>query len=199
MKLNSMITYSFLLSSMLLLVGCGGNSSSSTSAAFDTSGYESLDVGGGITKLTKKGSDGSVIEEGYIYNGLKNGVWSTYYPDNDRVKTFQSFVNGSLTGPTLEMSNRGQIDAKKTFGNNQLDGMSSSYKFGKAITEIPYKLGKINGKFREYQDSKLHKEIDYVDGKRNGKMLYFDADGNVTVEYDYKNDEKVGGGMVESK
>ncbi len=198
MKLNSFLSYSILFLTALFLMGCGSNSSSS-GPAFDTTGYDTVNLGDGITKVVKLNAEGETIEEGYLHNGQKSGVWSTYYDDNNRVKTFQSYINGALTGPTLEMNNRGQIDAKKTYGNNQLDGMSSTYKFGRAVTEIPYKLGKIHGKFREYQDNNLHKEIDYKEGKRDGKMLYFDPEGNVTVDYDYKNDKKVGGGMVETK
>ena len=37
----------------------------------------------------------------------------------------------------------------------------------------------------------------YVDGMKNGKLTYFDEEGNKTVEYEYKNDEKLGGGLIE--
>ncbi len=175
------------------------SSGTSSGSAFDSAGYEVIDLGGGIEKLTKKTADGTLVEEGFLYNGQKNGTWSTYHEDGERVKLFTSYINGTLSGPSLEMSRRGQIDSKKSYGNNTLHGLSSTYKFGRAVTEIPYTLGKIDGKYREYQDGNLHKEIDYADGKKNGKMLYYDADGKITVEYVYKNDEKVSGGMVEPK
>ncbi len=83
-----------------------------------------------------------------------------------------------------------------TYSNNQVDGISATYKFGKPVTEIPYTMGQIDGTYKEYQNNKLHKEIQYSKGKKNGTMKYFDEEGNVTVEYVYKNDEKVSGGMV---
>jgi len=184
------------LSLLFLSMSCT-STGGSTGPQFDATGWDTTDLGDGITYLVRTDSDGTLLQEGYLLNGVKNGMWVEYHPGGDNISTITPFVNGSVTGSVLTLSNRSQMESKKSFGNNTLHGTSATYKYGKVVTKTPYNMGKINGKFQEYNNAKLQREIDYVNGVKDGKIVYYDEEGNVTVEYVYKNDEKVSGGMVE--
>lgn len=197
MKLKLPLFFLFALAIFTLGCDSGSNGSATSAANFDTTGYESLDVGSGITHLVKNDGGGFPIEEGYIKNGVKDGIWTQFHPDGNKIMTLTSYVDGVLNGPTIEFDTRAQIQNIKTYANNKLNGLSATYKFGKAVTELPYKNGQLDGRFKEYLNGKLQRQIDYVDGKKNGLVTYFDEEGNKTVEYEYKNDEKVSGGIIE--
>jgi len=188
----------FLFGFVLFCIGCdSGTSTTTTQANFDTSGFETMDHGNGITYLVKRDGDKFPIEEGYLKNGLKNGAWTVYHPDGNQIKTITSYIDGTLSGPTIELDTRSQMLSLKNYANHALNGLSATYKFGKVVTELPYVNGQLNGTFKEYLNGKLQRKIDYVDGKKHGKLTYYDEEGNKTVEYDYKNDEKLGGGIIE--
>ena len=67
------------------------------------------------------------------------------------------------------------------------------------IRDSLYKDDKLEGTARTYDDRtfKLKQEVEYKDGKQDGFFRYYDEEGNVTLEYQYKNGEKVSGGIVE--
>jgi len=183
----------------IFTIGCNSGSDGSSAAvgSFDTAGYETTDLGSGITHLIKQDGGGFPIEEGYLHNGVKSGVWTVYHPDGIQIKSLTSYINGALSGPMITLDTRSQMESLKTYGNNQLNGLSATYKFGKVVTELPYKNGQIDGVFKEYLNGKLQRKIDYVNGKKDGTLTYYDEEGNKTVEYEYKNDEKISGGMIE--
>ena len=82
-----------------------------------------------------------------------------------------------------------------------LHGPYIQFKFGKVIEERPYNMGKLDGIVRTFEDRtwKLKQEVQYKDGKQDGFFRYYDDQGNVTLEYQYKNGEKISGGIVEKK
>ena len=56
----------------------------------------------------------------------------------------------------------------------------------------------MDGPFAIYNDrGNLQRRGNFKNGKQHGLLQYFDEEGNVTLEYEYKNGEKVGGGIVE--
>ena len=145
----------------------------------------------------KAAGDGRLIESGYTVNGKKNGAWMTYHEDNGRIQTLATWVDGQLNGPSFTFSNRGQIEQKSEYKAGIYDGLVATYKFGRIEKSTPYVGGKIEGTYEEYnQKGKLLKEVEFKNGVQNGTLKYFDDEGNVTLEYIYKNGEKVSGGIV---
>lgn len=73
------------------------------------------------------------------------------------------------------------------------------YKYGKVVEERYYENGKLEGTAKTYDDRtfKLKQEAQYKNGLQHGYFKYYDENGNVTLEYEYKNGEKVSGGIVE--
>ena len=184
---------------MLILFACNGSSGASA----NMEGYNSEKIKGtNVTKATKQDATGNVLEAGYIAKGKRNGIWMTYYDGSHvgKVKSIASYSDGILNGPYYELSNRGQIEKEVNYANNKYDGKFIVYKYGRIMQEADYVDNKLNGVFKEYYNGGgIQKEINYQDGKQHGQMKYFNENGDVTVEYEYKNGEKISGGMVEPK
>ena len=181
--------------SAIALVGCK-QEAALTGANFDTTGFESTSLGDGIFLLTKTDGSGLVVEQGIVRDGMKNGMWVTFN-EKGVVSQVSSFVNGLESGARMEFSNTGQMEKKTTYIANVLDGSFGEYKFGKPIKEAEYKDGQLNGPYKEYFKNKgaLQKLVEFKNGKQDGKMQYYDEEGKVTLEYTYKNGEKVDGGL----
>ncbi len=185
------------LFSAIIFLGCGGGSGPAANLA----GYETETIpGGDVIRAYKATGNGVLVEEGYVSNGKRNGIWITYHPEGDRIKTITSYSDGQLNGPYLELSNRGQIESKVNYKNGKYDGLFATYKFGRPTKEVYYKDNQLHGTTKEYfQKGTVQKEINFKNGKQDGLMRYYNEDGEVTVEYQYKNGEKVSGGIVEPK
>lgn len=184
---------------ILMSTGCSNNSGSSV----NLEGFDTEVVNGtNVTKAVKTDEAGNLVEAGFISGGKRNGMWMTYYVGNNagKVKTLASYSDGILNGPYYELSNRGQIEKEVNYANNKYEGKFLVYKYGRIIQEADYTDNKLNGSFKEYfNGGGLQKEITYKNGKQDGVMRYYNENGDVTVEYQYKNGEKVSGGMVEKK
>lgn len=189
----------FLFVSTLFFASC--STSTNTGAAANLEGYQTEVIDGtSITKATKKSGAGEIIEQGYVSNGKRNGIWMTYYEGDDagKIKTIASYSDGILSGPYLELSNRGQIETEVNYENNMYHGKFVTYKFGRLTKEVNYNKNALDGVTIEYDNrGNKQKEINYKDGKQHGMMRYYNEEGDVIVEYEYKNGEKVSGGMVE--
>ena len=166
----------------------------------DMSAYETTELSNDVIQLIKRDENGSVVEEGYVKAGKRIGVWTTY--EADKVKNITSFLDGRKFGKEFVLDHRRQVVRETTYLNDQLHGKSGTYKFGRPKMESYYLNDKLHGIYKKYIESgadqgKLNQSVEYKNGVIDGKVKYYNADGAVTVEYDYKNGEKVGGGMVE--
>ncbi len=143
-----------------------------------------------------------IIEKGLIKNGKKVGAWVTYHDDERHYpKSIASMVDGKYNGIYMEFNNRGYLSLKAEYTNNRLDGEWGKYQFGRPTHEATYKNGELDGIYREYHPTRGHllKEMTYVEGVLDGPYRYYDKEGNLTMEYLYRNGEKISGGMVESE
>lgn len=182
----------------LFTISCSNNSGASGVESLDGYIIEKID-GSNVTMAVKKNAQGEIIEKGYLHDGIRNGVWLSYYEGEHagKIKSIASYSGGALNGPYLELSNRGQIETEVNYANNQYNGKYAVYKFGRPQTVSTYKDNQLNGVYQEFSSrGNLQKEINYKDGKQHGMMRYYNEDGEVMVEYEYKNGEKVSGGMV---
>jgi len=176
----------------LLVQSCSNSSSSSASTSSDFNGFKMEKVSGnGMELASKMAPEGFVSDAGYVFGGKKNGMWNSYYEDG-RPRIISNYIDGKLNGIYLEITMRGQIELQAMYKNDQLDGHYAKYKFGRPIIESDYKNGKLDGIYKEYgNDGKVQKEVGFKNGLQDGKMRYFDENGNVTLEYEYKNGEKL--------
>lgn len=189
-----------ILSSFVFLICCltmPGCDQGSTPVPANLDGFELVQIKGSDTqKAVKKDGGGTVVEEGYVLNGNKHGLWMTYHPDG-RIATINHYVDGNLNGVSLTLDNRGQITDKAFFTDNQYDGQKAKYRFGRPQEIVPYKNGVIDGRVvKYYTNTKVMEEIDYANGKQHGYYRHYNEEGVMDLEYVYENGTKVSGGIV---
>lgn len=178
----------------LILFACQPGTNNGEAMPSDLADYEITDIPGSpMKKAVKKYVDGTVLEEGRLLNGLRSGTWFTYPIAGTFPEKIMTYAQGMANGPYFELNERGQIEIEAYYKNNQLHGDWAEYKFGRPIKEASYQEGQLNGVYREYKTGtgKVQKEIEYKDGKMDGRYLFYDDDGNVILDYQYKNGEKV--------
>ncbi|MCP3932056.1 MAG: hypothetical protein GY705_23535 [Bacteroidetes bacterium] len=189
-----------LLSLSLFFFACNGGGGGSNAVKIDSSGYMTTAIPGtNAKKAVKMDATGNLIEEGILIDDMQTGAWITYHPNSNFPMTIANFVNGQYNGLYMELTERGQISVRSTYKNNKLDGLYGKYKFGKVEEEATYKEGELHGTYKKYTANvgKLQTEQNYKDGKLHGVLKYYNQDGRVTMEYEYKNGEKVSGGIVD--
>ncbi len=178
--------------------GSNSNNGSTPEGPVDTNAYTIIEVAGTPVKLMEKyGENNTLIESGETLNDLKTGIWTTYYP-NGRVKSISSYLAGELNGVQVNLSNKGHVELQAFYKNGLLEGNWTTYKNGsRKQEERVYYLGKLNGINRHYEGGKLQKEIGFKNDVQHGIFKYYDKQGNVIMEYEYENGEKISGGIVE--
>jgi antitoxin component YwqK of YwqJK toxin-antitoxin module len=141
---------------------------------------------------------GAIEIEGFLDGNQKTGQWIRYNPEGDIIQ-INNFVNGKLEGMAMKMSFRNQVDLKMSYKQGEMDGSWTAFKFGKVIEERNYVSGKLEGTVKVYDQKtfKVKQETQFKSGVQDGSLKYFDENGNVVLSYEYKNGEKIGGGIVE--
>lgn len=178
------------------LAGCGEKATTSAPGP-QVSGYDTEAIEGSSIVRASKSSGDIVVEEGYLLDGTKTGLWVTYDADG-KVTSMKNYVNGKLDGVSVVMSQREQIDEKAHYRQDVLHGLSGKYRFGRPEEELPYKNGQLDGIVRKYyQNGKIREEIGFKDGKQHGSYKYYNEDGSISLDYTYENGEKISGGIVE--
>jgi antitoxin component YwqK of YwqJK toxin-antitoxin module len=175
----------------------GAKAADATGLPADMSGMKLEDIPGSDTKYARQINGSGVLEiEGFVRDNKKTGQWIQYGVEGD-IGLINNYVDGKLEGVAMRMTYRNQVDLKSTYHNGVLDGPWVEYKFGKKIEERTYKNGKLEGSVKVYDERtfKLKQEAEYKNGVQDGFFRYYDENGNVTLEYEYKNGEKVSGGM----
>ncbi len=154
-------------------------------------------AGSDIFHAVKRNEKGQIIEEGFLLNNLRTGLWQKHRPDGFFPEEMISYANGLRNGPYYEISTIGQAELRANYRNNILHGPWAKYRFGRPEAEANYVDGKLDGPFREYHinDGKIKKEVNYKNGVLDGWMRYYDQEGKVTLQYEYKDGERVSGGM----
>jgi len=137
-----------------------------TTIAIDTSAnkFDSRGKKTGFWKEKKEAFD----LEGYYINGIKDGMWTSYFSDG-LVQSIENYRGGLLDGPYLQMK------------------QGSTFKI-----QCKYKNGKLNGVYREFNGTKADKEISYVNGFQNGLKKIFYPNGKLMEEGTYSNNLRDG-------
>lgn len=196
----------FILAWTVLLASCNqsspqpGNAPQSSVDPTALQGYESTDIEGTpAQRLVKRNAEGTIIEEGMLYNGQKVGAWIEYDPEGSFPAKLTTYAGGQYNGTYLEFNTRGHITLRATYKNNKLDGPWAAYSFGRIEKQATYKNGALDGTYLEYdkKTGNLQKEVNYKDGVQHGVYRFYDEEGNVMLEYEYRNGEKLEGGVVE--
>ena len=183
----------------LMLLFFGACNQDVSTGSFDDAGYVKESIpGSDFIRVEKMNEDGVLAEMGYLQNGLKTGVWTTYWNDGKRIKSLEHYLNGKKNGPFMRFNDRNRILDISHYLNDELHGYHVTYSWGSPSKEIIYNHGKINGEMRVYYDKngKLQKLVNFNNGVQDGVFKQYDFEGNLILEYMYKNGKKVSGGPV---
>lgn len=177
----------------------GGGAPAVNGASIDLTGFEVTKVAGtSFHKAVKVDAAEKMVEEGMLENGKRTGTWVVYHPGKDLPKTITNFVNDVYNGIHIVMNERGQVEKMMSYKNNLLDGKYGEYKFGRPVQEISYKDGKYHGISRTFfsNTDKVQQETSYKEGELHGYVSHFNEDGQVVMQYEYKDGKKISGGIV---
>lgn len=169
-------------------------------ATVDEKEYELTDIPGSTAKRAeRKDPVGDLIEAGFVLGGKKHGTWTAYNQDSRAPEKFMSYIDGALNGPYIEMDKQGRYSLIANYKANKLHGHYGKYRIGRAELTANYIDGALDGVMAEYdyRNQKIKQEISYKMGLKDGYMRYFNEEGKITLEYLYKDDERVSGGIKE--
>ena len=172
---------------------------SASGVAMDLANYTLSPIPGSDVQYARKGAENAIEEEGMIRNGKKEGTWVTYFLEALHIpQKVASYSNGKLNGYYAEFNSRGQLELSAVYKNGVLHGRYATYKYGNLTEQRFYKDNQLHGMLTTYYPNtkNLQKEINYKNGKEDGFYRYYNEQGVVTLEYEYKNGEKIGGGMT---
>ncbi len=192
------------LFSILILALClacqqqSGSSAGVANETLDLNGYLTEQLKGSSAEyVVKRDANGTLMEEGFVDGANKTGIWTTYNVEKGTVKSITPYLDGQLNGRYLEFDDNNRVVAQRGYKNGQLHGFAATYRFNNIMESFQYVNGILNGEYKKYFDTggKLQQEAIYKNGKLDGTMRFYNKEGQVTLEYEYKNGEKVSGGM----
>lgn len=187
---------------LLAFWSCQQQSSGSSTAAstsVNLQGFTSESLAGSNAELVvKRDAQGRVLEEGFMENGQKVGVWTTYNPEKNEITALTPYIDGQLNGRSLTFDTGNRVKSQQGYKNGQLHGYAAKYNFSRLLEEFNYDNGQLNGAYKKYFDNanQVQQEANYKNGQLDGTVRYYNKEGVITVEYEYKNGEKVSGGIV---
>jgi uncharacterized protein len=133
-------------------------------------------------------SNGKLSFTGAYKEGKLNGPIKTFYP-TEKVSLEGVLKDGNKEGIFTTYFNNGQINIKKNYLLNKENGSFTRYfQNGKLSEEGTFKNEKLSGQYKSYfvngilEESSVYNES----GQLNGKQQYFDIDGKLYYEADYK-------------
>lgn len=180
----------------------GNAAQTSDTDPFDLNSYTLESIPGSEAQAAvKKSEEGVVREMGEVLDGKRTGAWTIYGDDPVRPRKIINYVDGIRNGLYIEMNQAGYIDVITYYKDNKLHGPWAKYRFGRPLETAEYQNGELHGTLREFQlrDGKIIKEVHYKNGKLDGSFRHFNDKGEVVLEYQYKDGEKVGEGVLNPK
>ena len=98
-----------LLGLITFLLACEQPSSAPASGdQVDLRLYEVEEDGSGLQRAIMIDVNGSLVEEGFVRNGVKTGTWVKYHPEGKSIKSIASYIDGQLNGVFVEMDKHNQ-------------------------------------------------------------------------------------------
>ncbi len=195
----------FISLTILFLSACGKNPPHETAQVqritpLNLSDYQITDIAGSnLKRAVKLRPNGSIIEEGTLLDGKRQGAWVLFNEEKPSPKRVANYVEDRLEGVFMEFNSQGQADFVSHYRENVLDGSFARFKLGRKSEEGNFKMGVHHGTFCNYFSGMdlLEHEVEYAGGKMHGMNRYYNRQGKVVMEYKYERGEKISGGIVE--
>ncbi len=140
-----------------------------------------------------KNSSGTILTQGKLMRGMKEGLWRFHYDFGTPFK-MEEYHLGKKNGAAVTYDRSGFIQYDETYKNDELDGISLHYiNGGKVKSQIEYKKGKLDGrKLLNYDDGGVQEESYWKNGAKTGSTKWFYQKNVLMMESEYK-DGKLNG------
>ncbi|MCF8244941.1 MAG: hypothetical protein K9J37_11130 [Saprospiraceae bacterium] len=173
-----------------------------TSQALDLEDFVIVDIpGSDMKRATLSDVKGKIKEEGTILNGHKHGMWVIYHKDRDVPASVTNYVNGVPNGPMFEFGQYGHLEHMCSYTNNVLNGRFAKLKNIRKTEEGTFVEGILEGNFKKYYEGRdvVQQELNYKHNKLDGENIFYNDKGEVIMKYEYKDGEKISGGVVNAE
>lgn len=149
------------------------------------------DDGTGLVRVTSYKADGAILEQGDYLNNYREGVYTIFF-DNGFINSTCGYVQGKKQGQMIIMDNRGQLEERRTYHNDILNGPFVKYNRTRIKEKGTYLNGKLNGELEKfYPNGTIMERTNYTNGQLDGIARWYDQEGNLSIEYTYKDGELV--------
>jgi antitoxin component YwqK of YwqJK toxin-antitoxin module len=145
-----------------------------------------------MEKITVRDEAARVVAQGTLLKGLREGTW-TEFTVNGLIKKVVPFVHGKKEGLYIEFNDNGQLLKRISYHNDLRNGEYREYTYSNLKESRFYRNDKLEDTVKIYYDNAvaiMEKGV-YKNGIRNGISRWYDQNGKVTIEYEYKNGELV--------
>ncbi len=153
---------------------------------------EPYDDGTGVVRVSVYDANNTILEQGDYVNGLRQGVYTVYHP-NGYIESTTAYLNGKKEGLYMLLDNRGQLLESGNYHDGLLEGKYTVYNRSRLKETRHYRQGKLHGAREKFyaNGTTVMERTNYVDGLLDGVARWYDQQGNLTIEYVYKNGELV--------
>ena len=130
-----------------------------------------------------------VVEKGYYINGIKNNVWTAYYPSG-KIKHEITFKNGKSIGHAKFYYNSGLLSEE---GYWNIDHWEGQYRYYHTNGQLAYdwaynKKGKRTGEQKYFfENGKIKYTGIWENGKTTGALKMYNNSGMLVAERVYEN------------
>jgi antitoxin component YwqK of YwqJK toxin-antitoxin module len=139
-----------------------------------------------MEKISRFDAQGQLTNDGILLDGHKEGVWTEFH-SNGTVKSTTAYINGKKEGWSVVFNDNGQLISQVMYHNDLLHGEYRTYSYP-TLTELTlYREGKKEGMSKIYYTSgKIQQELIFKNGIQDGVSRYYNEEGKMTIEYEYK-------------
>ncbi len=183
----------------IIILGCQKKEATlSGSQEFSLDGFVTEKIEGtDMQNATRTNENGIMTDEGILKNGKRHGPWKVYEPNRGYMESLTFYSDGKQMGPVLKFDSRGNVTEEASYLEGELHGKTVKYRYGIKVAERNYKMGKPHGKQLDFYDSgKIMQIAEFKDGVQDGLFEYYTPEGEKQMSYQYKNGQKVAGGVL---
>jgi antitoxin component YwqK of YwqJK toxin-antitoxin module len=153
---------------------------------------EPYNDGSGLEKATLYGANATVLEQGDYLNGLREGVYTVFFP-NGYINSTTGYVQGKKQGQSILMDDKGQLLEASTYHQDVLNGPYVKYNRSRIKETRNYVDGQLDGQIvKFYGKGTIMERSTYSGGQLHGVSRWYDQQGNNTIAYEYNKGELVG-------
>jgi len=139
-------------------------------------------------KLFNYNEEGKLVEEYHLCGEKLHGVYISYYPESQIIKSKLQFLNGELNGICYFYNEKGIKSQISQFRNGKLHGRCLMFDGQELSLYSRYENGKLHGLSTTYYPHRVIQSImQYSVGKLHGISTFFTKNGKKISEIGYCN------------